>query len=413
MPTRAIATKIAEKLVQAGHIAYFAGGWVRDFLLKHPSDDIDIATSASPHEVQALFKKTVPVGISFGIVIVVEEGHNFEVATFRKDFSYIDGRRPSRVESASAEEDAQRRDFTINGMFYDPLSDKIFDFVEGQKDLQKGIIRAIGNPQDRFAEDRLRMMRAVRYSTRFNFPIESDTLQAILTHAHQLLPAVAIERVWQELKKMARFDHLDRGLVILHELNLLPTIFPVLRELPIDTIQTRVQYINQFPKNAPPIAQLTELFPGQNLPQLLELCDYLKLSRIERSFAEFFYHTRSLFNMPQKWQDKLEPIEWARFYANPFSECTIQICAAYLSKEEQATFLQQHIRHRQTLEQAILRIQANSPIVRAEHLIQHGIIPGKKMGDLLQEAERISVNYGLEDRESIIQQLKQLALWHT
>src|SRR6185437_5720237 len=164
-----VATHIVKRLVEAGHLAYFAGGWVRDFLLNHPSDDIDIATSASVEEIQALFPKTIPVGIAFGIVIVVEKGHQFEVATFRKDRGYVDGRRPTGIDPASPEEDAQRRDFTLNGMFYDPLQKKVLDFVSGQEDLKKGIIRAIGNPHERFLEDRLRMMRAVRYGTRFGF----------------------------------------------------------------------------------------------------------------------------------------------------------------------------------------------------------------------------------------------------
>src|SRR5690348_7960761 len=130
MPTTSIATKVVKRLANAGHIAYFAGGWVRDFLMKQPSDDIDIATSASIDQTCSLFPKTIPVGVAFGIVIVVEEGHQFEVATFRKDRGYIDGRRPTGIDPATPKEDAQRRDFTINGMFFDPLEEKIYDFVE-------------------------------------------------------------------------------------------------------------------------------------------------------------------------------------------------------------------------------------------------------------------------------------------
>ncbi len=137
MLTKSIATKIVSRIQNAGHTAYFAGGWVRDHLLGLPSDDIDIATSASVEEIQILFPKTIPVGIAFGIVIVVEEGHHFEVATFRKEKDYLDGRRPLFIEKASAEEDASRRDFTINGLFFDPLQDKLLDFVGGVADLKK------------------------------------------------------------------------------------------------------------------------------------------------------------------------------------------------------------------------------------------------------------------------------------
>lgn len=174
------ATSVVQRLVDAGFTAYFAGGWVRDFLMQRPSDDIDIATSATVDEVQALFPKTVPVGVAFGILLVIEGGHPFEVATFRKDRGYTDGRRPTGIDPATPEEDAKRRDFTINGMFYDPLKKQLFDYVGGQQDIKNKLIRAIGNPHDRFLEDRLRMMRAVRYATRFDFPIEPNNVHQLL-----------------------------------------------------------------------------------------------------------------------------------------------------------------------------------------------------------------------------------------
>ncbi len=411
MPTRHIAKSIVQKLVDAGHIAYFAGGWVRDHLLQRESDDIDIATSASVDEVQTIFSKTIPVGVSFGIVIVVEDHHQFEVATFRKDRGYVDGRRPMGIDPASPEEDAQRRDFTINGMFYDPLTDIILDYIEGQKDLKKGIIRAIGNPHDRFLEDRLRMMRAVRYSTRFNFPIESETLQAILAHSQSLLPAVAMERVWQEFKKMSSFAHFDTGLVTLHRLNLLPTIFPALKGLSIEEVQERLIAIPHFPKHSPPIAELLELFPKASLEDLINLCEMLKLSNQEKEFVRFLHHAHNLLNMPKDWLDKLELIEWAQFYANPHSQICLEIVAAHFSNPQRDSFLQEHAKRRQLLEQPILRIQSQSPIVRAEHLMKEGIPPGKKLGVLLKEAEKISVNQGIEDRASLINLLKQSDLW--
>lgn len=407
-----IATSVVKKIQDAGFIAYFTGGWVRDFILKKPSDDIDIATSASVEEVQRLFPKTIPVGVAFGIVIVVQEGHQFEVATFRKDRGYVDGRRPVGIDPASPEEDAQRRDFTINGMFYDPVQDKIFDYVEGMKDLKKGIIRAIGDPKARFLEDRLRMMRAVRYSTRFNFPIESDTLQAILSQASTLLPSVAMERIWQEFKKMSEFAHFDTGLLTLHQLNLLPTIFPQLKGVSNEEIQKRVHFIEHFPKGCPPIAELLELFPNSSLQNLFNLCDYLKLSKADKDFVEFYSHAQQLLNMPVKWKEKLEPLEWARFYAHPHSLLVLDIIAAHFSSSEKEKFLNEHTSHRQFLQQPILRIQTQSPLVRAEHLIAEGILPGKKMGLLLQEAEKISVNQGIEDRKIIIDLLKKSPLWN-
>lgn len=411
MDHRQAAQHVIKTLDQSGHIAYFTGGWVRDFVMQHPSDDIDIATSASVEEIQKLFPKTIPVGVAFGIVIVVIGKHHFEVATFRQDHGYIDGRRPTGIAPASPEKDAQRRDFTINGLFYDPLHDKIYDYVGGLDDIRKGVIRAIGNPLERFTEDKLRMMRAVRYSTRFNFPIESDTLQAILKLSSSLLPSVAMERVWQEFKKMSQFDHFDSGLITLQKLNLLPTIFPALNNLSIDQIQKRVEIIPLFPKESPTIAQLLELFPHFSRQDAIDLCDKLKLSRDDRSFVEFYIHAKTLLELPESWQTKLEPLEWAYFYAHPQSELVLSIIACHFESLVKEKFLAEHQRYRQKMGQAILRIQTQEPLVRAEHLMAEGVKPGKQLGILLKEAERISINQGIEDRDQIILQLKNCFHW--
>ncbi|HSX04508.1 MAG TPA: CCA tRNA nucleotidyltransferase [Rhabdochlamydiaceae bacterium] len=412
MPAIQHATAVVKKLVEHGFIAYFAGGWVRDFLMQRPSDDIDIATSATTDDIQRIFPKTIPVGVAFGIVIVVQDHFQFEVATFRKDRGYVDGRRPTGIDPATPEEDAQRRDFTINGMFYDPLKEKLYDYVDGEKDIELGIIRAIGSPHERFAEDRLRMMRAVRYSTRFNFPIEIATLQAILAHSGELLSAVAIERIWQEFKKMSQFAHFNRGLISLHHLNLLPTIFPALKEISIEEVQRLVQFIPRFPKNSPTFAELLDLFPHYSLEQVLDLCDYLKLSNSEKEFARFYHHAKNLLNMPEEWLKKLEKAEWAQFYANPHAELCIKIIACHYPIEKEQQFVKAHEKRRQSLEKAILRIQTKNPVVRAEHLMKEGITPGEKMGKLLKEAERLSVNENLEDPLAAIKLLKQSSFWH-
>lgn len=405
------AKKVVKRLQQAGHIAYYAGGWVRDFLMQLPSDDIDIATSASVSEVQHLFAKTVPVGVAFGIVIVVEEGAQFEVATFRRDRGYVDGRRPTGIDPARPEEDAKRRDFTINGLFYDPITEELFDYVGGAEDIKRKIIRAIGNPHERFAEDRLRMMRAVRYSTRFGFPIEEETEKAILVHASELLPAVAMERVWQEFKKMSTFAHFDKGLIQLHKLHLLPVIFPALKEVPLSEITKRVRCIADFPKGAPPFAELLELFPDHSLEQIEALAEYLKLSNEESAFAHFYHHAQALFALPKSWLDKLEKIEWAEFYANPFCSICLEMIAAHYPKSERAHFLKEHAQRKQTLSFAVTRVQGKNPFVRADDLFKEGIPSGERMGKLLKEAMRIAVNEGIEDKDQIIQRLKKSPLW--
>ncbi|MCL1945595.1 MAG: CCA tRNA nucleotidyltransferase [Chitinivibrionia bacterium] len=227
-----IAKSIVVKLVNSGHEAYYAGGFVRDMILNFPagnSPDIDVATSARPEEIVKLFKNTKEVGVAFGVVLVIEKGNAFDVATFRSDGQYIDGRRPENVKFVSAKEDALRRDFTINGMFYNPVSKTIIDFVDGQNDLQKKIIRTIGQPQERFCEDYLRMLRAIRFSSRFNFEIEEKTLLAI-KNLSKNITKVSAERICKELT-LSFCDAPARTLKILDETGLLPEILPEISSL--------------------------------------------------------------------------------------------------------------------------------------------------------------------------------------
>ena len=166
-PMEKTARGIAQRLRERGHIAYFAGGSVRDMVRGLPAKDFDIATDATPDIVQKIFQRTYAVGAHFGVVVVVENESNFEVATFRSDGAYLDHRRPVDVKFSSPEEDAKRRDFTINGMFFDSEKNEVIDFVGGHADLEKKIVRAIGDPAARFNEDRLRMLRAVRFAARY------------------------------------------------------------------------------------------------------------------------------------------------------------------------------------------------------------------------------------------------------
>ncbi|MBI5345872.1 MAG: CCA tRNA nucleotidyltransferase [Chlamydiae bacterium] len=397
---------IVKQLQKKGHKAYFAGGWVRDFLLNHPSDDIDIATDASPEVIQALFPHTVPIGIAFGIVLVIINNKQYEVATFREDIAYIDGRRPSSIKFSSPDEDAKRRDFTINGMFYDPVQKQIFDFVNGQEDLQKKIIRAIGNPHERFKEDRLRMIRAVRLSARFNFAIEEDTQKAIMKHAKELFPSVAIERVTQEFNKMASYKGFKNALLKLFEFGLLQTIFPKIKDLAYEEIDERLKALDDFPTKAPIVVPLLELFPESSLQERLDLCKYLKLSNQEMKFVEFLYNAELMAKDKTTTDDK-----WAYFYSNPFADLAIQILAIHCPYSERVDFLKEHDARKEELQNFIGRIKRKDPVVKSDHLKLCDILPGKDMGLLLSEAEKISINERLESSFEIIQKLKQSKTW--
>lgn len=229
---RAFAVHIVQQLRAAGHEALWAGGCVRDQLLGKTPKDYDVATSARPEEVRDLFgrKRTIPVGASFGVITVVgpRSAGNIEVATFRRDAGYSDGRRPDAVAFSSAEEDAQRRDFTINGLFFDPLVEQVIDYVGGERDLNSQLLRAIGDPRQRFTEDKLRMLRAVRFTATLGFTLDPLTAAAIGEQAHELV-IVSAERIAAELRRMLRDPRRGYAFSLLYQTSLLPVILPEAR----------------------------------------------------------------------------------------------------------------------------------------------------------------------------------------
>ena len=224
-PMEKTAREIAARLRESGHIAYFAGGCVRDIVRGETPKDFDIATDARPEIVQKLFSRTYAVGAHFGVILVVEDGFQFEVATFRSDEAYIDGRRPSAVHFSTPEEDAKRRDFTINGMFYDPVSKEVIDFVGGHADIAAKLVRAIGDPAQRFAEDRLRMLRAVRFATVLDYEIDEQTWNALVTNAPSI-SQISAERIREELVRIFLSPNRTRGWDLLDSSGLMRVILP-------------------------------------------------------------------------------------------------------------------------------------------------------------------------------------------
>ncbi len=229
---RAAAEAIVRRLSDAGHEALFAGGCVRDMLLEQKPKDYDIATSAHPDEVLKVFPGGNTVGAHFGVILVRHQGHSLEIATFRTDGDYRDGRRPESVEFATAEEDAHRRDFSINGMFLDPISDEIRDYVGGRADLDARLIRAIGVPAQRFHEDYLRLLRAIRFASRFEFEIEAETWAAIQAEAANI-SKISPERIRDELDKIwtSPSQRRVRGFDLLVDSGLMQSILPEILDL--------------------------------------------------------------------------------------------------------------------------------------------------------------------------------------
>ena len=219
------ALAIVRRLREAGHDAFWVGGCVRDLVRGVAPKDFDIVTSARPEEVQALFPRTAPVGARFGVVIVIENGRPYEVATFRTESDYDDGRHPSRVAFATAEEDVRRRDFTVNGLLMDPETGRIIDYVEGRRDIERRLIRTIGDPDERFAEDRLRMLRAVRFAAALDYAIDAETYDAIKKQA-SAIRGISAERIREELSRVLTSGGARRGMELLAETGLLVELLP-------------------------------------------------------------------------------------------------------------------------------------------------------------------------------------------
>lgn len=286
---REFALEVVRKLRDAGYQALWAGGCVRDQLLGRHPKDYDVATSARPEQVREVFghRKTLAIGASFGVITVIGPKHvgQLDVATFRRDAAYSDGRHPDSVTFSDAEEDAKRRDFTINGLFFDPLAEQVIDYVGGQADLRAGVIRAIGCARDRIAEDKLRMLRAVRFAATFGFAMEATTADAIRAQASELV-IVSAERIATELRRMLTLERRSLALELLRSTELLEVILPEIRSVDQTEWEQTLAIVNRLPSPTFPQAFAALLrslssFPAERLQLAEAIGRRLKLSSEE------------------------------------------------------------------------------------------------------------------------------------
>ena len=409
---RKFAAEIVTTLQQAGFAAFWVGGCVRDFLLGREPQDFDIATDAKPEQVEQLFRKTIPVGKKFGVIVVVENGIQFQVATFRAEADYQDGRRPEKIEFANAEADALRRDFAVNGLFYDPLTEKIHDWVGGEKDLRAKIIRTIGKPEERFGEDHLRMLRAVRFAAQLGFEIEPKTFAAIKSLAPKI-KIISAERIRDELLKLFRPPHASRGLVLLRDSGLLEHILPELVATisceqspdfhPEGSVFNHIRLmLEKLPPDADPL-----------LPWAVLLHDIAKPVTAEKDLAtgkiHFYGHEKVGAEMAEKILQRLkfpnkqtdEIVEAVRHHMQ-FKDVKLMRKATLRRLLMRETFpleLELHkldclgssgnLEHYNFLvEQAVeLKNQPEilPPLLTGNDLIELGVKPGKELGTLLHE----------------------------
>jgi poly(A) polymerase len=268
---RALALEIVEKLRAAGFEALWAGGCVRDELLGLVPKDYDVATSAVPDQIRELFgrRRTLAIGAAFGVVTVLgpRAAGQVEVATFRSDATYSDGRHPDSVTFTSAEADAARRDFTINGLFYDPVEGKVVDYVGGQEDLRQHVVRAIGDPHQRLREDKLRMLRAVRFAAAFDFRIDDETYRAVRESAGQIND-VSAERIGVEIRRMLVDANRTVAMGLLRDTNLLPEVLPEVAALPPAAWQETLRVLGRLDEPTLPLALATLLLEDAGGPEV-------------------------------------------------------------------------------------------------------------------------------------------------
>jgi len=364
------------RTLRADHFeALLAGGCVRDKLLGKVPKDYDVATNAAPNEVRKLFPRTLTIGAQFGVIVVLTGGRQIEVATFRSDASYKDGRRPEKVVFTDAQHDAERRDFTINGMFYDPVSEKIIDYVGGKKDLQKKTIRAIGNPNERFAEDHLRMLRAIRFAARLDFKINSATWQAIRKHAAKI-QKISAERVAAEFEQILTDPNRTRGLQLASDSGLLQFIFP---QIPAEQLTAGMSVINQLPKRCSFALALSALLIDCTTKQADDVCRRLKNSNHVRQQVKWLLGHRGkiLDAVPlTKGQLKL-------WLAKPLLEPLLQLNRSYLKATRQSDTKLRRLR-RQINELGSETI-APPRLLNGHDLIRLGAAPGPMVGRLAEE----------------------------
>ncbi len=337
MTPREFAYEITLKLQKAGHQALWAGGCVRDQLLGKSPKDYDVATSATPEQVQDLFghKRTLAIGASFGVITVLgpKIAGQIEVATFRRDAGYSDGRRPDAVEFTDAREDAIRRDFTINGMFFDPVTEKVHDYVGGVSDLEKKIIRAIGDPNARIDEDKLRMLRAVRFAATYGFEIERKTLAAIQQHAGEII-IVSGERIGAEIRRMLAHPNRAVAAGLLRESNLLEQVLEDSETLFAleDSWQEMLRGMKQLPRNEFISAASVFLAKWLESHSVDEVARQWKFSNDEKKSIEWIHaHDNQIANADKMLWSEIQPL-----LIHSDAERAVDVCETKLRAREPA-----------------------------------------------------------------------------
>lgn len=385
---REFAFSVVKELRSAGFYALWAGGCVRDQLLGKTPKDYDVATNALPEQVRQLFghRRTLAIGASFGVISVLgqKDCEPIEVATFRSDGEYVDGRHPREVQFTSAEEDAERRDFTINGLFYDPITEQVIDYVDGQSDLEKNVLRAIGNPLERFAEDKLRMLRAIRFATTLAFEIEQKTFEAIKSMSNEI-QVVSAERIGSELSKLLTHPNRKSGLILLRDSGLLEVLLPELESAYIEddsAWQKTLTALENIHSDSLPVSLATLLLPLSKSSNISNTCRRFRFTNKTSD------RTRWLVDNLTTAQHA-KSISWPklqRCLVHPGSKELMELAAAFLGSSHEGV--------QECAARLLLPIEKLNPplLVTGDDLIRHGLEPGPHFSKLLEAIRDAQLN---------------------
>ena len=390
-----LATEVVQTLRENGHDAFFVGGCVRDMVMGIEPTDYDIATSARPDEVVEIFPRTEPIGVKFGVILVLHQGVAFEVATFRSDQAYIDGRRPTGVVFTTSQEDVLRRDFTINGLLYDPIEKRVTDYVDGMADIERRVIRAIGDPHARFEEDKLRVLRAIRFGAREKYSIESETWAAVRAMAPEI-NQVSTERIRDELLKILMEGAPARGMRLLEESNLRQEILP---ELPWTDHLQKCLEMSESPIR--PDFAMGLLLHDLSLEAVDSVVRRLKLSNAEGAHVRALVRNQAVFQQ--------------------VGEMATAQLKRFLRIDRFADHLELHRLH-QTADGseapavAFIREKLSvwsendlwpSPLISGEDLITLGMEPSPSFREILTQVEDAQLEQHLENRDDALRFVRE------
>ena len=394
------ALTVVRTLAGDGFRALLAGGCVRDLLLDRQPADFDVATSARPEQVSARFRRSRLVGAQFGVVLVPLNGRWIEVATFRTDGPYADGRHPTHVQFSDERHDALRRDFTVNGLFLDPLADRVLDYVGGLGDLQRRVIRAIGAAEQRFAEDHLRLIRAVRFAARLDFAVDPDTANAIRDLASNLR-TVAAARIRDELEKM--LSHANRAVAVrlLRDLKLLAHLWPGAEECAARNSQLDAT-LRALPAASRYTSALAVLLAGESAARIERIGRSLTLSNDDRESVLWIAAHAAALDTP----DRLTLADLKRLMAHPQFPALCQVVAARRSAEpDEPARLAALAARVASIDPAAVR---PPPLVTGDDLLARRIAPGPLFKRVLDELYTRQLNDELTSREAALRALETL-----